>query len=231
MLLCLSLVWPTKFANTLSFMQNWFDDWKFLEIVRNFIFGKIGLQFLFLKIISSHTHVFCSSISMLWVIPKYFSKTVFFLKILVSLCLFRLIRSVFSTNRNYFEIVLKFFNEPLCVSINRNSWIRFKKKIRFDLFKPLFQNFFLSLRLSKAPQQFFCRFPPNLLQGFSLPKPVCLFYPSFCIVFHVSCIFSWVLGTIFRLCIFWDFWWIKPCFVKLINGFCCHNDIFLIYDG
>ena len=98
-------------------------------------------------------------------------------------------------------------------------------------FSKLFKTFFLSLRLGKAPQRFFCRFPPNFLQGFSLPKPICLFYPSFCIVCHALCIFSWFLGTIFRLCIFWNFWWIKPCFVKLINGFCCHNDIFLIYDG
>ena len=67
-----------------------------------------------------------------------------------------------------------------------------KKKIRFDLFKPLFQNFFLSLRLSKAPQQFFCRFPPNFLQGFSLPKPICLFYPSFLHCF--SCFMHFFMG-------------------------------------
>ena len=48
-----------SFANTLNFVQNWFDTWKFMENVRNFKFGKFGLQFLFLKIISSHTQVPC----------------------------------------------------------------------------------------------------------------------------------------------------------------------------
>ena len=60
----------------------------------------------------------------------------------------------------------------------------------------------LSLRLSKAPQRIFCRSPPNFLLSFSLDKPVCLYYPSFCIVFHVLCIISWFLGKIFGLCIF-----------------------------
>ena len=80
MLLCVSLVWPTEFANTLNSVQNWFDDWKFMENVRTFKFRKIGLQFLFLKIISSHTHAFCSSMSMLWVVPKCVFLNVFFLK-------------------------------------------------------------------------------------------------------------------------------------------------------
>ena len=52
------------FANTLNFVQNQFDARKFMENARNFDFGNFGLKFLFLKITSSHTHAFGSSISM-----------------------------------------------------------------------------------------------------------------------------------------------------------------------
>ena len=120
---------------------------------------------------------------------------------LVSLCQFQLIQSIF----RLIEIFLKFFNKPLSVSIdrnyvsiNRNSWIRFFKNSDLTCsnhFFKTFQNFFLSLRLGKAPLRFFfCRFPSNFLQGFSLPKPVCLFYPSFCIIFTFSCINLMVFG-------------------------------------
>ena len=78
--------------------------------------GNLGLKFLFLKITSSHTHAFCSSISMLWVVSEFFSKTVFFLKfsepLLVSIDPF-----YFLINRNFFKIC---FREPLSISIDRN---------------------------------------------------------------------------------------------------------------
>ena len=132
MLLCVSLVWPTKFANTLSFYakQIWCLRFygKYLMIS---ILGKLGLKLFFLKNITSHTHAFCSSISMLWGVSKmclWFFKTVFLLKNFVSLYLLQLIQSVFQI----IEIVLKFLKKPLSVSINRNwfsinrnSWIRF----------------------------------------------------------------------------------------------------------
>ena len=112
MLLCVSLVWPTKFANALSFYAKQIlmleNLWKMVE---NLHFGKIGVKTLFLIDISLHTHVFCSSISMLWGASKmclcYFQKTMFFPKTFVSLCLFRLIQSVFRS----IEIVLKLFRE------------------------------------------------------------------------------------------------------------------------
>ena len=183
MLLCVSLVWPTKFANTLSFMQNWFDDWKFMENVRIFNFGKIGLNSLFLKIISSHTHAFCSSISMLWVVPKFFFKNCVFPQNFVSFYLFRLIQSVFWS----IEIVLNCLRKPLsvsidpiCFSINRNCLKIFKKasvcfnqsklifdqsklvnqvfkKSEFDISKR-FSNFFSLSELDKASPQFFVIF-------------------------------------------------------------------------
>ena len=151
----------------------------------------MGLNPCFLKIISSHTHAFCSSISMLWDVSKFFFKTVFFLKNFVSLCLFRLIQSVFRS----IEIVLKFLSS-LCLfqsieTVFRSIETRESgfKKIRFDLFKPLFQELFKKFfSLSDSARLhndffFFC-FPPSFLQGFSLHKPVCPYYPSFCIVFH-----------------------------------------------
>ena len=50
------------------------------------ILGKLGLKLLFLKNISSHTHAFCSSISLLWGVSKmcfvfFLKKTVFSQKI------------------------------------------------------------------------------------------------------------------------------------------------------
>ena len=143
--------------------------------------GKLGLKLLFLKKISSHTHAFCSSISMLWGVSK--------------MCLWFFHNCVFPQK---FCEPLSASIDPICFSINQNclfvsiNWI---SRIRFlkiyiwlvqTTFSKAFQNFFsLSLRLGKAPQQIFFHFPPNFLQGFSLYKPVCSYYPFFCIVFHV----------------------------------------------
>ena len=135
LLLCVFLVWSTKFANTLSFYakQFWWLKilWKMLE---NLNYGETGLKTLFLKNITSHTHAFCSSISMLWGVSKmclcYFQKLCFFLKNFVSLCLIRLIQSVFRS----IEIVLKVLRKPLsvsidpiCFSINRKCFKIFKE--------------------------------------------------------------------------------------------------------
>ena len=83
------------FAITLNFVQNKFDAWKFMENAINFDFGNFGLKFLFLKITSSHTHAFGSSISMLWVASEFFFKNCVFSLNLVSLCPFRSIHSIF----------------------------------------------------------------------------------------------------------------------------------------
>ena len=145
----------------------------------------------------------------------FFDRSKLWLKISVSLCLFfRLIETVFS--------------------INRISWIRFFKIQCLTRSKHFFKSFFnfsLSRRLDKTKSSNFCHFPPNILQGFPLPKPVSPFYPSFCILFHV-CMHKFMhLFEIFGLCINWNFCLIKPYFMKLINGFCCYIDIFMIYDG
>ena len=125
----------------------------------------------------------------LWSVFKnqvVFSKMLFFPD-------FQLIQFVFWS----IEIAFKIFCEPLSISINQNLWIRFFKKSDLTCSKHFFKNFsnlFLSLRLDKAPQRFFCRFPPNFLQSFSLPKLVCLFYPSFCIVFLIFMHYLMVFG-------------------------------------
>ena len=173
--------------------------------------------------------------SMLW---DMFSKNqVIFLK----RCFFPDFRLIQSNFRSI-EILLKKFSEPLsgsidrtCFSINRTSWIRFFfKKLRFDLFIYFFKtfsNFPLSLRLGKAPLRIFCCFQPNILQGFSLPRPVRPLYPFFCFYFHdfmhKLMHFNGIFGT-FHI---WDFCWINPLFLKLIIGFCSYIIIFMIYVG
>ena len=134
MLLCVFLVWPTEFANILSFCakQIWclWTDGKSLKIL---ILGKLGLKLLFLKNISSHTHAFCSSISMLWRVSKLFfvffkKKNCVFSKILwASICF-----DWSSLFFNQLKLFLKNLGQPLSVLINRNwfsinrkSWIRF----------------------------------------------------------------------------------------------------------
>ena len=145
----------------------------------------------------------------------------------MSLCQFRLIQSIFRS----IEILLNYLRKPLSISIDRNCFeivflnfltslclfrsietvfrsietreSRFKK-FRFDLFKT-FQNFFLSLKLGKAPLRFFCRFPPIFLQGFSLPKPVFYFTLPFALLFTFSCINLMIFWVFFELCYIWDF--------------------------
>ena len=155
---------------------------------------------------------------------EFFQKPVYFFQIFF-FPEFRLIQSVFRS----IEIVFKILSEPLSVSINRN-WFSINRKLWISFFFlnqisthifQKFSNFSLSLRLSKAPQKFFCRFPPNFLQGFSLHKPICPYYPLFFIYFQFYMHFFMHWRVIFGLCIFWGFWCFKPYFVKLINGFCC----------
>ena len=133
-----------------------------------------------------------------------FQKLCFFLKNFMSLCLLWLIQFVFRS----IEIAFKIFMESLSVSINLNCCFdqsNFENKVfkNSDLtcsnhFLKNFSKLFLSLRLGKAPQQICCRFPPNFLQGFSLHKPVCPYYPFFCIVFHVFMHYFHVLWVYFR---------------------------------
>ena len=50
MLLCVILVWPTKFENSLKFMQNVFEAWEFKENwLKIFILGKLGSKQVFFE--------------------------------------------------------------------------------------------------------------------------------------------------------------------------------------
>ena len=103
---------------------------------------------------------------------------------------------------------------------------RFFKIISFSrvlsLFK-LFQKFFLSLSLSSIGQdskQDFCRFPSKIFKGFCLLTSVRHFCPSFFIYFHISCIFSCILGRISNRWKIWVFGVFNQFFQNWSLGFC-----------
>ena len=165
--------------------------------MKNLFLGKLGFKTCVLKKhFISYSCIFISYLPCFEVCLQksgYFSKKMFFqifdwsnlffdqlksfLKILECLCLVRLIETVFRSIEHCESGFLK-----------HGSWL-------FQKFFLSFSNLFLSLRLSKAPQRIFCRFPSNFLQGFSLRKPVCLYYPPFALFFSFSCIISWFLSN------------------------------------
>ena len=139
---------------------------------------------MFLKIISSHTHAFCSSISMLWVVPIFFFQKLCFSSNFVSLCPCRSIHSIFRTIEIFFKIVLlkslSVSIDKSYFSIDRNSWIKFFKKLRLDCFKLTFSNFPLSLSLSPTWQgstEDFLSFSAKLFARFFSPKAGKTFIP------------------------------------------------------
>ena len=167
---------------------------------------------------------------------EFFQKLGYFFKNYIFLE-FRLIQSVFRS----IKITFKILCELLSVSINRNwfsinqkSWISFFKSQIWLIqitFSKLFQTSFFSLQFRQAQFLIFCRFQPNFWLVFPLPRPVWPYNPFFFIYFQFYMHFFMHWRVIFRLCIFWGFWCLKPYFVKLINGFCCYIVMFLIYDG
>ena len=123
------------------------------------ILGKLGLKLVFWKtfhLILMHFIPYIQCFERFFKNQFIFSKILFFLK-------FRLIQSVFRSIEISFKI---------------RSWL-----IQLTFFKSF--QIFLSLSDSTRLQsKFFCRFPPNFLQGFSLHKPVCPLYPFFFIYFQ-----------------------------------------------
>ena len=120
------------------FEQNKFDVWEFLKNVWKSYFWENLCFWKTLHLILMHfTHIFQCLEDFMQKLFFFFSKLCFFLE-------FRSIEAVFRS----IEIVSKFFDEPLSVSINRNSWIRFFLKTEFDLFKLTFQKFFKLFFLS-----------------------------------------------------------------------------------
>ena len=93
------------------------------------------------------------------------------------------------------------------IEINWWNWL-------VGLIELIILNCFLTcviINWSRLKSNFFCRFPPILLQGFSPLRPIRLFYPSFCIYFQVSCIF-W--GN-FKPINFWGFLMIQDYFLQI----------------
>ena len=115
------------------------------------------------------------------------------IKSLVWLCVFQSMLNWFWINRRHFRSIKPIF------SINQKSYREFLKPLFPHVFFPI-QTFFktrsLSIRSVYGSKKFFCRLPPNFLQGFSPLRSVRPFYPSFCIYFHVSCIKSCILRKI-----------------------------------
>ena len=185
---------------------------------------------MFWESISSHTHAYFVLDSMLWgKISKinffslkscfiqnfdwsylFFDQSKSCFKNSVSLCLVRLIEPIFRSIEDRISSFLKQFFD--C----------FKK----HFFQKVFQLFF-SLWLGKAAHHIFCRFLPQFLQGFPPSRPVRLFYPSFLFYFHDFMHFFMHLGDIFGPLYFWDFWWFKACFLKLIIEFWWDIGIFM----
>ena len=144
MLLCVFLGLTNQVCNYFEFLCKTYFVFKNLkgECLKILILGKLGLKLVFWKSISSHTHAFYFLYSMLWGV---FSKTDLFYKKNSVFPKFQLIQSVFCS----IEIVFKILMESLSVLINQNCCFdqsnvenKVFKKFKFDLFKPLFQNFF-----------------------------------------------------------------------------------------
>ena len=183
---------------------------------------KLGLKLVFLENhFISYSCIILIFFSMLW--GEVASNSVVFQKFIF--LQFRSIESVFRS----IKIAFKNFCEPLsgsinrtCFSINRTSSIKFFFKNSDLTCSSTFSNFPLSLQLSKAPLRIFCRFQPNFLQSFSLPRPVRPLYPSFCFYFHDFMHKLMHFNGIFRTFHVWDFCWIIFFFLKLIIGFCSY---------
>ena len=141
----------------------------------------------------------------------FFNQSKSCFKIYVSLCLIRLIEPVFRSIEDCISVFLKQF---------------------FDCFKNIFfKKFFNFSSLSDLARQhftFFVIFFLNFLQGFPPSRSVRPFYPSFWFYFHVFMHIFMHLGDIFGTFDFWDFWWFKACFLKLIIGFWWDIVIFMI---
>ena len=151
-----------------------------------------------MKVISSHTHAFfffflilqCFEERLLQILlifqnsffynfdrsSLFFDQSKLCLKISVSLYLVRLIEPVFRS-----------------IEHDESSFFKTQCLTHSKHFFKTFSNFPLSLWLGKAPLRIFCRFQPNSLQGFSLPRPVRTLYPFFYFIFMISCIISCIL--------------------------------------
>ena len=173
-------------------VQNIFCGWEFKRrMFENLKFGKTRFK---TCVLEKHFISYSCILFLIFnVLRSFFKIQVMFFKNSV-FSEFRSIQSVFQS----IEIAFKILCELLSVSINRNSWIRFLKNqiwlVQTNYFKT-FQNFFLSLRLGKAPQRFFVIFDQiSCKVSLSLSWYVYITLP-FALIFTFSCIISWFLGN------------------------------------
>ena len=112
MLLCVSLVGPTKFENSLSFMQNIFDAWEFKENGLKILnFGKTGFKtYVFEKHFISYSCILFINLNSL---RSFCTKLLWFFKILF-FPEFQSIKPIFRS----IKIAIKNFGQPLSVSID-----------------------------------------------------------------------------------------------------------------
>ena len=195
MLLCVSFdltnqVW--NYFEFFFFVQNILCVWDFKgRMFENLNFGKTGFNTCVLE---------KRSISYSWILFIIFNALRSFLKkpsYLFQFSVFPefwLIQSVFRS----IEITFKIFCEPLSVSINRNSWIRFLKNhiwLVQNTFSNTFQISFSLPDSARLHKEFFvvflqisCKVSLSLSQYVYITLPFALF-------FSFSCIISWFLGN------------------------------------
>ena len=185
-------------------MQNIFGAWEFKgRMFENLNFGKTRFK---TCVLEKHFISYSCILFLIFnALRSFFQKPIYFIK-----------KIPFFQNFNWsnlFFVQLKlclkfwwslclFWSIKTVVSINQTLRIRFLKNSNFTCSNHFSKTFSLSLRLGKAPQQICCRSPPNFLQGFSLHKPVCPYYPFFSFIFSFSCIFSCIEGLFSDLAYF-----------------------------
>ena len=235
MLLCVILVWPTKFENSLSFMQNMFALWEFKDNWLKILFlGNLGSIQVFLKSISSHTHAFYYALRSFCIKLLYFSKN----------CVFQIFdQSNLLLNRS--KMQLKFWFEldrfDRCSiasgSIECNFWSiesnfrsienrmgSFLKPLAFHVFKHFFKlsRLFLSL-LDRSKNQssifvvslkFFARFLPSKAGKTFLP----LLFHLFSCFMHFGKISNLrKIGVFVDFNLFFQNWSLGFCYRMLLN--------------
>ena len=224
MLLCVILVWPTKFENSLSFMQNMFAVWEFKDNWLKTLFLRIWVQYkCFWKafhLIPMHfIHKILCFEEFLHKIALFFLKIGFSrisiepvsrsieiaIKILVWLYVFRSVLDCYWINQMYFQSIknrIESFLKPLFLTCS-------------SLFKPFSKHFLSLFDRSKGQSARFLLFSSKFLQGFLSSKAGKTFIP---LLFHLFSCFMHFRENVEPKGN-WDFWWFNLFLSQLINGF------------
>ena len=203
MLLCVILVWPTEFENSLNLCKMCLKLENLRRIVWKSYFWETGFK------ISVFVIYFISYSCILFI--KYYALKSFCTKLL---CFSKkLVFTKFWSIKHVswsIEIAIKSFGLALCVLTDRTYFSISWKSYR-EFFKNLcslhvhhYSNFFKtrSLSIRSVQDARFFLFSSKIFARFFSSKTGKTFYPSFCIYFHVSCIKSCILGKISNQWIF-----------------------------